>query len=252
MRSVTTATATVPAATLSAAMFLLAASAALVPGTVSAADAPAPAEGVWKHGWKDAASGKWRVIGFTRFTRDGAGYKFGYLGYTYFGRNTMLPAKEPEVGWDGKTFLIKLNFGPQPNPKGEKKDLLLEYPLTPEGDSVLAGPVMHEGKEVAQTRFERVPDLPAFKKELEAVAVALEVEKSVSRGQIPSMRDNVIFWQKQIEDDRIKGRSTAGSLMLAEHNLRHEEARLTALESKLAETQAALVRLEAEMKAGGK
>ena len=223
---------------------------------------PAPAaqpsaatfDGVYRHQWR-SPDGEWMQIGLMSVRQPDAGARPvpAPIGCTYIGRDTALPERIEVVKHSDRELHLRLVFPRMRPPEqdgGEARDLVLEYPFTRDAAGVLEAPVMLDGKEVARTRLEPLPDEAAVLAELRRTLEQIEVEKAVSQSQVPPLRDGVKFWLRQMEEDRRMGRSTTGTmtrmqLTASEGALGAEEARLGKIEAFERACRELIVRLEA-------
>lgn len=208
---------------------------------------------VWAQWWKQP-DGQWMQIGLvsTRGTNVEAGLEF--VTFSFVMRDTILPEKVEQSSFAGDAFTARLSFR---NHQDESKPVVLEFLTRRDAGTSSAeqftGPVMMDGKEIAQVRFVRIPTTERLHEEIERIIDALTLEIGISQASIPPMREHVKFWYMQLEEDRKYGRSTTGtqtrlSLTMAESTLGMEESRLSKLETYLRAATDMKVRLAAELR----
>lgn len=212
------------------------------------------AAGVYRHLWQTPGSAEWTAIGLMSLSRKDGKLVVEPLSFTYVGRDTTLPTSIEVVRDQPAMVEIRLDFGIREQlgadgSPSEPKKLMLSYPFVHSAPGELTAPVMLDGKEIARTRLERLRDDAAVIAALKSTLEQIEVETAVSRAQIPSLRESVKFWLKQIDEDRRMNRQTTGTmtrmqLTTAEGSLTSEESRLGRLEAMERSCRELIIRME--------
>lgn len=215
-----------------------------------------PLDGFWVQLWKAKDDADFKPIGVIELRADGRRLVVSPLAFTYTARDSAVPDRYENIAYDGRSLGMRLVFPNLAAQEGQPKEITLDFLLTHDNPGQLSGPATLNAQQLAQTRFLRVNDRAELRQILASVRTQIQVEKAVSEGQVPPLRESVRFWTKQLEEDRRMGRSTTGtqtrfSLTVAEGAMSSEEARLTKLELFERRVNEVIVRLDAEIKAKG-